>query len=527
MAERSSELATDVAAGTDVALVGLASQRLVGDDAAHGGQAGDRLRWLLLDTVQKAFVDAGSARSQLAGEPVGVFLSAVDDEGAADAVSWFFDLRGPSETIGAGPTGLLLALHRARGALLLGECTMVVAGGQVDGCLVVVLLELGSPSGSPWREPRAWLTGSAASHLGRAARRVEPAGDSRLKELERLLRASRSAAERASLVSGAGGVRVRVELLLPERAPTLQPPVDPLPEAGPAARHDPIVAIQPDGSAPPTFWIHGVSGDVGWVMRLARSLGHDMPIFGIEASGFDGRGAILDTVEAMAAHYVEGLLAKGVRGPVWLGGYSGGGMLALETSRQLQAKGVRTERLVLLDANAPGNTSLANAYIEGFIFLLAGSWYGHLWGASQPLDFARLKGLDREGQIEQTLDYLFECARPPLSRAAIRQRLGAMDRICQATRRAMESYAAAPLVPSPEVVLVRCRQGLGNHASRFRIPEALIDGDYREGWEALFDRPLAVHEIDCDHWSLLGEPWIDQAASAIRAGTSGRAVLVS
>ena len=247
-----------------------------------------------------------------------------------------------------------------------------------------------------------------------------------------------------------------------------------------------------------------------------------MPIFGIEASGFDGRGAILDTAEAMAAHYVEGLLAKGVTGTVWLGGYSGGGMLALETSRQLQARGVRTERLVLLDANAPGNTSLANAYVEGFIFLLAGSWYGHLWGASQPLDFARLEGLDPEAQIERTLDYLFECARPPLSRAAIRQRLGAMDRICQATRRAMASYAAAPLVPSPKVVLVRCRQGLGNHASRFSIPEVLIDGDYREGWAALFDRPLAVHEIDCDHWSLLGEPWIDQVASAIRAGTSGR-----
>ena len=111
----------------------------------------------------------------------------------------------------------------------------------------------------------------------------------------------------------------------------------------------PIVPIQPRGSEPPLFFVHGIGGEVISFQALARHLGDDIPFYGLEA---DRRPGEHDdwTVERVAAAYVEAITRLVPDGPYRLGGYSAGGVIAFEMAQQLRRAGCAVSSLVMLDA---------------------------------------------------------------------------------------------------------------------------------------------------------------------------------
>src|SRR3954470_23569169 len=104
-----------------------------------------------------------------------------------------------------------------------------------------------------------------------------------------------------------------------------------------------LVPVQPSGTKPPLYFIHGVQGIMPVGRFLAQSWGPDQPIFAINASGVDGRSAVDNndelTVKDMARTYVEEVQETRPRGPVFIGGMCAGGLAALEVARELQARG--------------------------------------------------------------------------------------------------------------------------------------------------------------------------------------------
>lgn len=111
-----------------------------------------------------------------------------------------------------------------------------------------------------------------------------------------------------------------------------------------------LVPLQPQGSRPPLFFIHGTGGDVFGVLDLARMLGPDQPCYGMQAIGLDGAAGRHGTVEEMAAHYVREILSFQPQGSYYLAGYSLGGVLAYEVAQHLYSLGKRTSMLALLDS---------------------------------------------------------------------------------------------------------------------------------------------------------------------------------
>ncbi|AGC46603.1 3-oxoacyl-ACP reductase [Myxococcus stipitatus DSM 14675] len=132
---------------------------------------------LLLQTFWSAFEDAGLTPKRVSESRTGVFIGvdkfdyaeqlhrsveAVDPHSAAgihpsmiaNRLSYFFNLKGPSEVINTGCSSASVALHRACGALRNGECEVALVGG------VNVLLSRG-----------AFL---AAEHLGGTSRSGQP-----------------------------------------------------------------------------------------------------------------------------------------------------------------------------------------------------------------------------------------------------------------------------------------------------------------------------------------------------------------
>src|SRR5262249_22232654 len=93
-----------------------------------------------------------------------------------------------------------------------------------------------------------------------------------------------------------------------------------------------LVALQPQGSRPPCFWIHGECSDA----LLPRYLGPDQPLYGVRHQGEDGTPARYTTVVDMATSCLHEIFAIQPKGPYLLGGYCFGGMIAFEIAQRLK-----------------------------------------------------------------------------------------------------------------------------------------------------------------------------------------------
>ncbi len=114
-----------------------------------------------------------------------------------------------------------------------------------------------------------------------------------------------------------------------------------------------LVPLQPHGSKPPIFFVHGWGGDVFAFVELAKSLGPTQPAYGIQAVGVDGHGRRHTDVESMAAHYVQEIRSFQPDGPYFLAGYSLGGLIAFEVAQHLKRHGQQVAMLALLDSEPP------------------------------------------------------------------------------------------------------------------------------------------------------------------------------
>src|SRR5262249_11903943 len=96
-----------------------------------------------------------------------------------------------------------------------------------------------------------------------------------------------------------------------------------------------LVAIQPSGSRPPFFFVHGHGGNVVRFRDLAHHLGPDQPFFGLQAVGLDGKQPAYTRMEEIAAHYLREIRAVQPAGPYYVGGFCFGGLVAFEMAQQL------------------------------------------------------------------------------------------------------------------------------------------------------------------------------------------------
>lgn len=111
-----------------------------------------------------------------------------------------------------------------------------------------------------------------------------------------------------------------------------------------------LVALQPAGSRPPLFFVHGMGGELFYAARFARLLGPDQPVYGIRADEGDGREIPPGGVERMAARYAREVRALQPDGPYRLAGYSVGGWFAYALATELRGQGQEVT-ILIFDTN--------------------------------------------------------------------------------------------------------------------------------------------------------------------------------
>ena len=113
-------------------------------------------------------------------------------------------------------------------------------------------------------------------------------------------------------------------------------------------RADCLIPVRRSGDKEPFFVVHGAGGNVMFLSTLGRAMPDDRPVYGFQARGVNVGESIDPSIEAMAERYVAAL-REFKPGPYLLGGYSGGGIVALEMVHQLRELGEEVSYCVLFD----------------------------------------------------------------------------------------------------------------------------------------------------------------------------------
>jgi len=115
---------------------------------------------------------------------------------------------------------------------------------------------------------------------------------------------------------------------------------------------DSLVPIKPKGSKMPLYMVHGAGLNVLLFNTLAVNMDADQPVFGLQAKGLDGIEEPLDSIEDIAAHYIQSIMQQNPHGPYALAGYSFGGIIAFEMAKQFEALGKEVKMVAMFDTYA-------------------------------------------------------------------------------------------------------------------------------------------------------------------------------
>jgi amino acid adenylation domain-containing protein len=164
-----------------------------------------------------------------------------------------------------------------------------------------------------------------------------------------------------------------------------------------------LVTIQPEGSRPPLFLVHSASGNVMSYVALARRLGREQPVYGLQSKGLDADRKPTANVEDMASEYLEELFAVQPDGPYFLGGWSMGGVIAFEMARQLTAQGKSVAPLVLIDSTIQTGRVKKNGWDDVSLLLALAQHHG-LFLDDGDHTSADLRSLNLDEQLEFLLE---------------------------------------------------------------------------------------------------------------------------
>ncbi|MEQ1792685.1 MAG: amino acid adenylation domain-containing protein [Nitrospira sp.] len=131
-----------------------------------------------------------------------------------------------------------------------------------------------------------------------------------------------------------------------------------------------LVAIQPNGLASPCFMVPGVGGHILMFARLARLLGRELPVYGLQIRGVDGDESPFTVLPEMAAHYVSEVQRVQAKGPYLFVGSCTGGVIAYEMAQQLTAQG-QAVTLVMLNTWHPKSYARHKSRLWGAVIGVA------------------------------------------------------------------------------------------------------------------------------------------------------------
>ncbi|HEY0603581.1 MAG TPA: amino acid adenylation domain-containing protein [Herpetosiphonaceae bacterium] len=257
----------------------------------------------------------------------------------------------------------------------------------------------------------------------------------------------------------------------------------------------PLVGLRTRGSRPPLFLIHPGGGQVLAYSRLVELMPHDQPIYGLQSSGLGGT-TVHTTIEQMASAYLAAIREIAPHGPYLLGGWSLGGLIALEMAQQLRRTGERATLVAMIDTYAPlpeeqaapesvDETDLLRMFIQDLGLDLPDS---DSPAADNPAD-----------QLDASIQQAIQLGKLPstLNPGDIRD----LFTIFKTNYHAMLRYH--PQSYTEDVLLIRASE-----TSDPRVPED-------RGWRHWIRGRLTIHQAPGSHFTMLRQPLGEHVAALL------------
>jgi amino acid adenylation domain-containing protein len=273
-----------------------------------------------------------------------------------------------------------------------------------------------------------------------------------------------------------------------------------------------LVEIQPMGSRPPIYLVHGVGGGMFWgYANLSRHLGPDQPVHAFKSRGLDGLPE-WTTIGEMARSYVADLKAFQPRGPYVLGGYCFGGNVAYEMARQLREQGDEVAMLVLISSSPPNSEYETTQFrwSPAWMFKFCrnvGLWltsFALRWDARERRDFVRWKWRLLRKKLIGVLG-----KRPAAAHSSEVESIVDLAVVGDDQRRLWDTHMRALIRHHP--------QPYDGKLVLFRSAEHLFLCSFDEhcGWSELV-RDVSVKIVPGDHGRVLEEPFVSAVADELR-----------
>jgi thioesterase domain-containing protein len=251
------------------------------------------------------------------------------------------------------------------------------------------------------------------------------------------------------------------------------------------------------GAAAPLYVVHPIDGGVLCYGDLARALGDDKPLYALRAPSPESPLANGTTIETMAADYLRVVERHAGDRPYQVGGWSFGGLVALEMARRASAAGRSPDLVVLIDPTDAAHEvdpnwtdgDLAQMFLTGLVRLIGAADRPPLTGVPATIDF--------DAQLDHAVR--LGCLAVDIDRDACRAAFLTYLR----TNRATASYRPEPYAGA--ALLIQPRPD----------PERPRD----DPWPALLPQAQRV-VFDGNHFSLMRDANGDQLAALVRAHDS-------
>ncbi|HEU5226352.1 MAG TPA: amino acid adenylation domain-containing protein [Ktedonobacteraceae bacterium] len=256
-----------------------------------------------------------------------------------------------------------------------------------------------------------------------------------------------------------------------------------------------LVEIQPIGTKRPLFCIHPIGGEVFCYADLARQLGPEQPVYGLQVPGKSHQQAC-STLEDMARSYIAEIRTIQPAGPYLLAGWSLGGVIAFEMAQQLLQQGHEVELLALLDSNAPTVRNSTKPLIEQFGEELEG-----IFGKKLYLDYTQLQHFTLDEQL--TLLYAYAEQADILPPDMEFEQLLSMFSLYKRNIEAVRQYK--PRGYAGRIILFTATQCEENKQAESTC-----------GWQMFAEQALDVYPIPGNHYSMLKPPNLYHLAEQLK-----------
>jgi thioesterase domain-containing protein/acyl carrier protein len=273
-----------------------------------------------------------------------------------------------------------------------------------------------------------------------------------------------------------------------------------------------LVDIQPMGSRPPIYMVHGVGGGMFWgYANLSRHLGPDQPVHAFKSRGLDGLPEFADIPE-MARNYVADLKERQPEGPYILGGYCFGGNVAYEMARQLKEQGDEVALVALISASPPNSKYETTEFSWSPVWMFkfarnAGLWLQSFltrWDADERRNFIRWKSRLLRKKVAGLLGF----SRGPKPAADVDKVID-LNAVGDDQRRLWDDHMRSLILHHPK--------SYDGKVVLFRSAEHLFFCSFDEkcGWDELVD-DVTVKVVPGDHGRVLEEPFVAAVANELR-----------